>query len=229
MDMYGNKAGSYPQKLLVTALEIALIIISAMIMFGPWGTTLADLIGWTQPASAPTRRYLILAFSVIILIRMVFTMFYLMKRNLPWSEAFTVPFAFALYYVGFAVLVLPATSPLGIIDYLAIALFLIGCYLNTGSELQRHRFKQLPENKGKLFTGGLFAWSMHINFFGDLLWVAAYAIITQNIWSALIVLLLLSLFAFFNVPKLDEYLAERYSDEFPDYAARTKKLIPLVW
>ena len=37
-------------------------------------------------------------------------------------------------------------------------------------------FKRRPENKGKLFTGGLFAVSMHPNYFGDLLWVSGYAL-----------------------------------------------------
>ncbi len=42
-------------------------------------------------------------------------------------------------------------------------------------------------------------------------------------------LVLLSFFAFFNVPKLDDYLREQYGQPFKDYEAKTKRLIPFVW
>ena len=42
----------------------------------------------------------------------------------------------------FAVLALCEAHPLGATDLAGIALFLVGSYLNTGSELQRKRFKQ---------------------------------------------------------------------------------------
>ncbi len=111
-------------------------------MFGGGGRLIADLVGWSLPDTAPTRYGVILAFNLVILMRMGFMMFYLMKRTLPWSEAFSVPSAFAIYYVGFAILVLPNGAPLGLVDFLAIGLFVLGCLLNTGSELQRHIFKK---------------------------------------------------------------------------------------
>lgn len=174
MDIYGEKSDARSQKLVVSALEALLLAASAWILFGGGGVLLAGWFGWPVPEVVPTRRMVIFGFSVVILARMAFTMFYLMKRQMPWSEAFTVPFAFALYYIGFAVLVLPSQVALGIWDWVAMALFVLGCTLNTGSELQRYLFKARPENKGRLYTGGMFAWSMHINFFGDILWVAAY-------------------------------------------------------
>ncbi|MEE9453038.1 MAG: DUF1295 domain-containing protein [Paracoccaceae bacterium] len=210
-------------------LELALLLIAAQIMFGPWSAQISNMLGWAAISPSPARRYVIMVFSIVIFVRYIFTMFYMIKRRIPWSEAFTIPFAFALYYLGFAMLVLPAAAPLGLIDYLGIALFAFGCWLNTTSEMQRDRFKRDPNNKGKLFTSGLFAWSMHINFFGDILWVAGYAIISQNIWAALIVLFIFCFFVFFNVPKLDAYLANRYGEEFKAYALHTKRLVPLVW
>ena len=141
----------------------------------------------------------------------------------------TVPFAFAVYYLGFAILVLPNRSALGPPDYLGVTVFVIGCVLNTGGEWQRHRFKQHPANKGKLFTGGFFRWSMHINYFGDILWVTGYALVTGNPWSAVIVLMIFGFFAFYNIPMLDRHLEEHYGEQFTDYAQRTKKLVPWVW
>ncbi|HSH67141.1 MAG TPA: DUF1295 domain-containing protein [Bacteroidia bacterium] len=97
------------------------------------------------------------------------------------------------------------------------------------SELQRHYWKKKPENKGKLFTSGLFRYSMHINYFGDVLWVSAYAIITLNPYAILVPAFLFSFFAFYNVPALDKYLAERYAGQFDEYKKKTKKLVPFVW
>lgn len=229
MDIYGEKSSALPQKLVVTALETLLLVASAWILFGDGGVMLAGWFSWPIPIEIPTRRIVIFGFSVVILARMAFTMFYLMKRAMPWSEAFTVPFAFALYYIGFAILVLPSQAALGVWDWVAMALFVLGCTLNTGSELQRHLFKAKTENKGKLYTGGLFSRSMHINFFGDVLWVLAYALVTQSMWSVLIVAFIFSFFAFYNVPMLDTYLANHYGEDFKAYAAQTKKLVPFIW
>lgn len=229
MDLYSHKAAALPQKATVAGLELLLLLLSAVILFSPVPRQLAAAIGLTLPTSIPARRVLIFAFSCITFLRMNVTLFYLMKRAMPWQEAFTVPFAFALYYIGFALLVLPSDAPLGVWDGLAVVLFAVGCLLNTGGELGRDRFKKDLANAGRLYTGGLFALSMHINFFGDVVWIAAYAIVTQTPWAWLIPLFTLSFFAFYNVPMLDRHLLAHYGAQFDSYRARTKRLIPFVW
>ncbi|MBL1420929.1 MAG: DUF1295 domain-containing protein [Alphaproteobacteria bacterium] len=228
MDLYSQKAKSIPQKIIITLIELALIYLSYNIMFGGAEALITSLFNWELVIEIPNRRWVILIFSIIILLRMAFMMFYLLKRKLPWSECFTVPAAFALYYVGFAILVLPNEAPLGLWDWLAMALFLLGCHLNTASEFQRHKFKLKPENKGKLYTKGLFAHSMHINYFGDILWIIAYTIIAGHIIGIIIPIMIAAFFAFFNIPMLDNYLRNRYP-EFTKYEAKTKKLIPFIW
>jgi len=68
-------------------------------------------------------------------------MTFLLKRRISWEEAFSIPLAFAIYFVGFALLSLPAKQPIGIIDYAGILIFMTGSFLNTASEIQRDRFK----------------------------------------------------------------------------------------
>jgi len=229
LDLYANKGSSLPQKITITAIEFVLIGLSFYFLFGGGDALTAQLFGWPTFEQAPDRRSVIFGFNLVILVRMAFMMFYLLKRTIPWSEAFSVPAAFALYYLGFAVLVLPNGSPLDLVDWFAIALFAIGCVLNTGSELQRHIFKLNPDNKGKIYTQGMFAWSLHINFFGDVVWVFAYALIAGHLLGYLIPLMLLAMFMFFNVPKLDDYLREKYGSEFKTYEDKTKRLIPFIW
>ncbi len=229
MDLYGKYGASWPQKAVLVALELLFLALAAWILFGAGGPAIAGLFGWPVAEATPLRYWLIFGFSLTVLIRMGFMMVFFMKRAVPWSEAFTVPVAFALYYVGFAVLVLPAIGAFDWIDALGIVLFVVGSYLNTGGELQRHAFKKDPANKGKLFTGGLFGLSMHINFFGDILWVAGYALVTHNWWSSLIVIFIVTFFAFYNVPMLDKHLAEHYGADFEAYRKKTKRLVPFVW
>lgn len=70
---------------------------------------------------------------------------------------------------------------------------------------------------------------MHINFFGDIVWVTAYALVAGHWLGAAIPVMLFCLFAFYNVPMLDDYLRVRYGNAFKDYEARTKKLIPFIY
>jgi len=223
--MYGQKDKSIPQKTVMKLFELIILAVSFWILFG---NGYAEITGDRGTSGIFSRRVLLFFFNCIVFIRMTFTMFYLVKRRIPWEEAFSIPFAFALYYIGFAMLGYTCKTELSFIDDIAIALFLSGSYLNTGSELARDKWKKDPANKGKLYTEGLFGYSMHINYFGDLLWVIAYAIVTCNIYSVFIPVFLFSFFAFYNIPKLDKYLAGRYGKQFEDYSKRTKKFIPFI-
>lgn len=229
MDLYGKKSKSISQKVTIVVIEMLLLWWSYRILFMDEGTVLLSLIGIDQSAGNFQVRALIFAFSVIVFLRMTFMITYLLKRRIPWEESISVPFAFALYFIGFALLGYGRASALNWLDFLAILLFIVGSFLNTASELQRHFWKKRPENKGKLFTRGLFGYAMHINYFGDLMWVIAYAIITRNLYAILIPIFLFCMFAFFNIPKLDAYLSEKYTAQFDSYRRKTKRFIPFVY
>lgn len=224
MDMYGEKSPSRPQKLVIVAIELLLIAASYWVLFGPL------LSGVRAFGDAPSfaRNATLFAFNLVVFARFLGTMFVFVERRIPWKEAFSIPFAFALYLLGFPLLAKPSSVDFGAIEVLGMALFVVGSFINTYSEHQRRRFKRRSKNKGKLFTGGLFALSMHPNYFGDLLWVSGYACVTRNALAWPIPALLFCLFHFFNVPKLDRYLREHYGAAFADYERRTKRLIPFL-
>ncbi len=227
--MYARKSKSIPQKTIIICIELLLLILSYWLLFRQGGDWVFDKLGIAVKQGDIVPRIFIFSFSVIVFIRMTFMMVYLLKRAIPWSEAFSIPFAFSLYYVGFSLLVYNRTTPANTIDYFAIALFLFGSYLNTASELQRHFWKKEPEHQGKLYTEGLFSYSMHINYFGDVLWVSAYAIVTRNYYAIIIPVFLFCFFAFGNIPMLDKHLAGKYKEQFERYRARTKRFVPFVW
>ena len=175
------------------------------------------------------RRCCLWAFGMMMYIRMNLTTFHLLKRKINIDEFFGVIIPYATYQIGFVLLGGWNTTGFGMLDYLGILLFIIGSYLNTYSEFQRRRFKKDPNNKGKLYTLGLFQFSRHINYFGDMCWVIGWAIVTHNIWSIFIPILLTLGFIFLFIPELSRYLETNYADEYLDWKKETKKLIPFIY
>jgi protein-S-isoprenylcysteine O-methyltransferase Ste14 len=229
MELYGQESKSIPQKVVIHILEILFLWLSYWILFQHGADYLQNELGIHNAGDTAGRRTIIFVFNAVIFLRLAFTMFYLVKRKIPWEESVSVPIAFAIYYVGYSLLVLPVDKPIDWIDYLAVLLFVVGCTLNTAGELLRDIWKRDPENKNRIYTQGFFKYSMHINYFGDLLWVTGYAIITRNWYSGSIPAFLFSFFAFYNIPKLDKYLHEKYGEDYERYAKQTKKFIPFVY
>ena len=229
MDLYGQKSKSISQKIAIHLLEILILWLSYWILFQSGGAWIEKHLQIHNATANTDRRIIIFTFNLIIFFRLAYMMIVLLKRKMPWEESLSVPFAFAVYYVGFSILVLPTSKLIDGRDYFAIALFVTGCVLNTGGETLRNKWKKNAENKGKIYTRGFFKYSRHINYLGDILWVTAYAIITRNWYAASIPILIFCFFAFYNAPKLDKYLKDKYGKGYDDYAEKTKMLIPFIY
>lgn len=229
MDLYEQKSKSVPQKIVIHLLEVLLLWISYWILFKSGGECVEHYLCINNSINNVDRRVVIFSFNILIFLRLAYMMVFILKRKIPWEESASVPFAFAVYFVGFSLFVLPISKPIVGLDYFGIAVFIIGCTLNTGGEIQRDRWKKKPENKGKIYTQGFFKYSRHINYFGDILWVIGYALITKNLWSMTIPIFLFCFFAFYNAPKLDKYLKEKYGNAYDQYAKKTKMLIPFIY
>ncbi len=161
--------------------------------------------------------------------RHLVTLFYLLARRVDWAEVLGLAVFMALFEIGFVWLAGQATTAFGVVDIVGVILIAIGSYLNTYSEMQRKWWKADSANKGHCYTLGLFRYSMHINFFGDVVLFTGWALLTANLWALGLPILMASMFIFLHIPGLDTYLAGRYGDEFTAYAAKTKKLIPFVY
>ena len=78
------------------------------------------------------------------------------------------------------------------------------------SEIQRKRFKDKPENKGKLYGGGLFGLATNINYGGYTLWRTGYAVAAAGLpWGALTGALAFYDFSTRAIPVLDQYCTDR--------------------
>jgi steroid 5-alpha reductase family enzyme len=68
-------------------------------------------------------------------------------------------------------------SSLFLTDWLGIIIWIIGFQFETVADYQLFRFKKDPENQGKIMVGGLWKYSQHPNYFGEVTqWWGIYLI-----------------------------------------------------
>ena len=217
------------QRLTLAALNFAWVALALWLLFGGGIAVVGAWFGRTWVAGDSVRRICLLAGVCIYYVRILFTEFVFLKRGIGWSEVFTIaPWVFCIVaLLGIAGGMNPgAFQPAG---YVGVALFAVGSWMNTYAEYTRHAWKQQPENRGRLYTEGLFRYSRHANYFGDLLSFSGLCLIS-GAWATIIVpLLMLAGFVFVNIPVLDSHLRDHYGAAFDEYARRTRKLIPFVY
>lgn len=220
---------SVAQKAVLLGLETLLVLASYWILFAGGFQSIAGIFGAAAVPGELGPRELVFLFNCVAYLLYWITIAYLVRREIAFSEAFSIVFAFGIYYVGYSFFVFARHVPLNWVDAVALGMFVLGFLFHTVSELQRHHFKRRPENAGKLYTGGLFRYAMHINYLGDILWVSSYAIVTRNSYAVVIPVFLVMLFIFSQIPDLDKHLASHYGEQFEAYRKRTRRLIPFVW
>ncbi len=227
--MYELRDASLAQRITLAALSGGWVAMSWWLLFGGGLHLLGGWFGWTWQPGDVVRRTCLAAGFFIYYIRILFTEFVFLKRGVSWSEVFTiVPWILCIYLlVGIAggTNSQPPGTGLGI----GVVLFLMGSWMNSYAEYARHAWKQRPENRGRLYTEGLFRYTRHPNYFGDLLSFSGLCLISGAWVSAPVPLVMLAGFVFVNVPMLDSHLRDHYGVAFDEYAEQTRKLIPFVY
>lgn len=116
------------------------------------------------------------------------------------------------------------------------ALWAAGFAIEVAADTQKRRFRSRDGNAGRFIRHGLWAWSQHPNYFGEiLLWtgIALCALPALDGWqhatlvSPVFVWLLLTRIS--GVRMLDATARRRWGDdpEYLEYTARTPRLIPV--
>ena len=113
--------------------------------------------------------------------------------------------------------------------------WLLGFGIEVAADQQKSKFKQVPANKDKFIQTGLWAWSRHPNYFGEIiLWIGvtiiALPVLSGWQWVTLIspVFITLLLTRISGVPMLEARADEKWGGQ-PDYEAykaNTPVLIP---
>ena len=223
-------SSAIPQKATFWGLHFLIILFCSWLVLGEGGVFLER---WGIRFSDLTRPHMLLACAVIYFLRHGLTLFYLLVRRVEWGEVLGLSTFFALFEIGLILVgggvFRDASVSLSALDLFAVALYLCGSYLNTASEVQRKLWKADPSNRGRCYTSGLFRYSMHINYFGDVVLFTGWCLLTASLWTLGLPLMMLLLFMYVHIPPLDDYLAQRYGEEFKAYRANTSRLIPFVW
>lgn len=127
-------------------------------------------------------------------------------------------------------------APLGVIGQLGIVLWIIGFLIEVIADSQKRAFKKDVAHKGQFITSGLWGWSQHPNYFGEiLLWtgvaVMAIPILVGWQWVALVspVFVALLLTRLSGIPMLRAKAEKKWGGDpkFQMYRQRTSLLIPL--
>ena len=185
--------------------------------------------GWNWKPGDPLRRTCLAAAFSVYNVRILFTEFVFLRRGVSWSEVCTiVPWILCIYLL---LSVTGGRNPgaFGLAGGIGLAAFVVGSWMNSYAEYARHVWKLRPVNRGQLYTHGLFRFSRHPNYLGDLISFSGMCLIS-GVWvSAIIPAAMLGGFVFINIPALDGYLHGKYGAAFEAYARRTRKLIPFVY
>lgn len=115
------------------------------------------------------------------------------------------------------------------------AVWLVGLVIEIVADAQKAAFRRDPSNEGRFITSGVWAWSRHPNYFGEILvWigVAIVALPVAQGWqwvtvvSPVFVVLLLTRVS--GIPLLEKRADARWGDEpaYREYKTRTPVLVP---
>ena len=124
---------------------------------------------------------------------------------------------------------------LDIFALIGFLVWVLGFAFEVAADTQKSRFRADPANKGKFIQTGVWAWSRHPNYFGEIvLWIGVAIIAVPVLrgwqWVTLIspVFVTLLLTRVSGVPLLEKRADEKWGgqDDYEAYKERTPVLIP---
>jgi steroid 5-alpha reductase family enzyme len=136
-----------------------------------------------------------------------------------------------LFLVSMPVILLNLLPPSPYITLLLIGLgvWVIGFYYEVTGDSQLRKFISNPENKGKLMTSGLWKYTRHPNYFGEItMWWGIFIIsygATGSVWGVIGPITITILLLFISgVPLVEN--GYRGRPEWESYKKRTSVIIP---
>ena len=124
---------------------------------------------------------------------------------------------------AWAIITSAERQELGWVAFVGIAVWLAGFTIEVVADRQKSAFKEDPANDGRFISTGLWAWSRHPNYFGEItLWtgvaIMAVPVLSGWRWVVLIspVFVYLLITRISGVPMLEKKADKRWGGE-PDY------------
>ncbi len=127
---------------------------------------------------------------------------------------------------------------LDVFAILGTVVWVLGFALEVAADRQKSRFRADPANGGRFISGGVWSWSRHPNYLGEIvLWVGvaiiAVPVLTGWSWvvlaSPVFVALLITRVS--GVPLLEQKARARWGGQpaYEEYARNTPVLVPRPW
>ena len=127
---------------------------------------------------------------------------------------------FVTLAAALAVITSKKNVPLDIFAYLGLGVWLFGFVIEVIADQQKRLFRKNSDNKGRYITTGLWAWSRHPNYFGEIaLWTGVFIICIPVLqgwqWATLIspIFVYLLLTRMSGVNMLEEIADKRWGGE----------------
>lgn len=134
-----------------------------------------------------------------------------------------------------AALTAEVKPPTGIFTVVGLLVWLVGFGIEVVADRQKSQFRAKTEHAGRFINTGLWSWSRHPNYFGEIvLWIgiAIIAFPALSGWQYLMlispVFITILLTRISGVPMLETRADEKWGGQadYEDYKARTSVLIP---
>jgi len=151
--------------------------------------------------------------------------------------AWTLQGVWICFTAGAALAVITSgrSVPMGILAWVGLVMWIVGFGLEVVSDREKSQFREDSANKARFISTGLWAWSRHPNYFGEIvLWtgVALIAAPALQGWqyvtliSPVFVTILLTMGS--GIPLLEERADERWGGQadYEEYKASTPVLVP---
>ena len=159
------------------------------------------------------------------------------NRPLRFFMAWTVQGLWVLLTAAAALAVITGGMrvPLGAVGTAGIAVWAAGMLIEIAADRQKSRFKNDPDNEGRFIDTGLWAWSRHPNYFGEIvLWTGMAIVAVPALqgwqWATLIspVFVAFLLIRVSGIPLLEQKADKRWGGDrdYEEYKRRTPVLIP---
>ena len=135
---------------------------------------------------------------------------------------------------GLAAITSNVNIPLGAMAYLGLALWILGFSIEVVADKQKRDFKKKQNKEKEYITSGLWAWSRHPNYFGEItLWVGLTLIALPVLSGWQLVTLISPVFVYVlltrisGIPMLENRGMKKWGSdpEYIDYLERTPSLL----
>lgn len=126
---------------------------------------------------------------------------------------------------------MPSTQPFGALDALAFGVTALGIAWEMVADKQLHQFKQAVTGPGRTMTSGVWKYSRHPNYFGEMtFWVglALFALAAGQTqwWCYIGAVSMIVMFNVVSIPMIDRRMCE-CRPEYPQRMKQVSRVMPL--